>query len=483
MKINFIRWNNLIAYGCLSIVVIVLTFFVVYKANWLFGDQAEWLRTTAISKIEEFSHHIIPAEGRFCPLCHFSYNILIYIPFGYTATAHYILNAVSFIIFVIAFIFLLNKIVIVGHNSILNIWIVVCTMLFLIQRIYPVFLDVIFPERIVVTLLAVFMFFTWKFYKTNKWNYGIIALLCAVYMVYCKEPLFGALLVFAITNLVLNWKNLSSNNRIFQWILVVNSLIFVILYYFFVYRGIVSPYTGNHGENNWINMSLRMIWGQKIVILAIILFFFRIYAIFFIKIRDSLFYDGLLFAGLAYFGACLVLKLNYTYYYLPAVILITPSIVYWLIHYLKPFGAFGLMAFFALFYPVKLPTIIRDNQQKRKDTYPTIEHIANYVPAGYQLVWYEAKSSEKHFWNNELRDWKKSSLQAYLAYILKDEKFKFVTVNSLLESKNHKSLILYPLENDFINNESTNQFAIETQQLTKDTIAQIADITIMKLSK
>jgi len=157
--------------------------------------------------------------------------------------------------------------------------------------------------------------------------------------------------------------------------------------------------------------------------------------------------------------------------------------VYWLIHYLKPFGAFGLMAFFALFYLVKLPTIIRDNQQKRKDTYPTIEHIANYVPAGYQLVWYEAKSSEKHFWNNELRDWKKSSLQAYLAYILKDEKFKFVTVNSLLESKNHKSLILYPLENDFINNESTNQFAIETQQLTKDTIAQIADITIMKLSK
>ncbi len=356
-------------------------------------------------------------------------------------------------------------------------------MFFLIQRVYSVFLDIIFPERIVVTLLAFFMLFTWQFYKTDKWSFGIAALLCAAYMTYCKEPLFGALLVFALMNLVLNWKHLSRNNRIFQWVLVANSFVFLILYYLLVYRGIKSAYTGNHGENDWIKMFLKMIWSQKIVVIAIILSLPRIYVIFFKKDREHLFYDGLLFAGLAYFIACLILKLNYTYYYLPAVILFMPAIVYWLVHYIKPLGTCGIMAFFALFYLVKLPAMIKENQQERKNTYPTIEHIANYVPAGYQLVWYEAKSPEKYSWNNELRDWKRFSLQAYIAYVLKDEKFNFVTINSFSENKNHKILILYPMENDLINKESANQFTIETQQLSKDTIAQIDNITVLKLSK
>jgi hypothetical protein len=480
-KMKFYKVNTVFAVCLFAVCISYLFFFIIHNANWLLGDQLQFLRTTALNKVLPIRNYVIPTLGRFFPLGLMDYNLLLLFPMGYTATAHFILNAVSFLIFVIAFFFLLYEMLTTERNITLNIWIIVFTMLFLIQRVYSVFLDIIFPERIVVMLLAIFMLFTWQFNKTDKWGFGIVALACAGYMVYCKEPLFGALLVFSLTNIVFNWKNLSRNKIIFQWLLIVNSLLFIILYYFLVYRGIETAYSVNH-DNTRLGVILSMIRGQKIVIVAFVFLFIRFYSILKKKDYEHLFVDGLLFAGLAYFVACFILQLNTTYYYLPGVVLFTPAIVFWLIHYIKPLGACLVMFLFASFYLVKFPVMIRDNQHRRINTYTQIEKIANYVPVGYKLVWYEFNPEDKS-WNSVLRDWKKSALKAYIAYILKDEQFDFITKDSLSENSNSKFIILYPIENDLINKKSTIQFALENKQFSKDTIVQIADVTVMKLSK
>ena len=479
-KIRSYSLNDILAYCLLAICAFVFLFFIIFNANWFLGDQLQFLRTTALGKILPIENYIIPSLGRFFPLGLMDYNLLMLFTNGNTVTAHFILNAFSFIIFVFVTTALLYKIISSESRSVLNSWIIVFTMLFLSQRVFSVFLDIIFPERIIVTLLAVFMLSTWLFYNTDKWVYGITSLLCAAYLVYCKEPLFGALLVFALTNLLFNNKNLSRNNRIFQWLLVFNSFIFIILYYFLVYRNIESAYGGSHGESNWIDITLRMIWSHKIVFVAIFIFLIRIYTVIIKKEKKHLFYDALLFSGLAYFGACLILQLNFTYYYLPAVIMFTPSVVYWLIYYIKPLATFSIMAFFALFYLVKAPTQITDNQQIRITTYPIVKQIADYVPEGYQLIWYENNPKDSSY-NSILLEWKRASLQTYIAYILKDEKFELVKTNSILKIVNSKTLVLYPVENDLIDKESIIKFANETQYLSKDTIAQISDITVMKL--
>ncbi len=474
--------SHKIVYTLLSMIVSVLVFYIIYNANWLLGDQAEFLSTTAIGKIEPLSTHINTSNGRFYPLGHYSYNILTLFPLGKSVVSHFILNAVSFLIFVAATLILIHKIVYSSGNSKLNDWIILFTLTFLFQRVYSVFIDIIFPERTVITLMFVFMLAVYQFFKTDKWLYGIIGLICSVYMVYCKEPLFLSFIIFALTNVIFNWKELSFNNRIFQLILVLNSLIFILLYYFLVYRNITFAYVGNHGENNWIRLIIKMIWSNKIFFIGIILFFIRAYTILFRKDRNHLFYDGLLFAGLAYFFACLILKLNYTYYYLPALALFTPAIVYWLIRYIKPLGAFGVMLFLALFYVIKFPTLIYNNQSERIITYPKIEKITKYISAGYQLIWYNAESPTNKSWNQGLIKWQKTSLQTYIAHILKDEKYCFNTVNSLSEVKDSNYLLLYPIENDLINDTQAIQFKNKIKQIDKDTILQIKDIRVIKLS-
>lgn len=425
------NFNSVFAYLLLIISLLVLSFFVIYNADWAFGDQLQFLKTTAIGKVLPINNYIIPSLGRFFPLGLMDYNLLLLFPNGESALAHYTLNIISFFIFIITSSFLYYVILNGQNKSRLNAWTILFIVLFLAQRTYLVFLDLIFPERIIVTLLSVFIFFTWKFYKTDKWIFGIVSLFSAVYLVYCKEPLFGALIVFALMNIFFNWKELSRNNRIFQILIILNSLVFIVLYYFLVYRGINGTYDGSHGESNWIGMVMRMIWSHKIVIVGIFIAISRFYKIVFKKERDQLFYDGLLFSGLAYFVACLILKLNFTYYYLPAVILFTPPIVYWLMHYVKPIGLFMVMFVFALFYVVKLPLQISQSQNSRINTYRQIEPIANYYKEGYQLVWYEV-NPEDESWNSTLRLWRKESLQSYIAYILRDEDFNFISMNSFL---------------------------------------------------
>jgi hypothetical protein len=473
--------NNFLAGLVLGIIVLFLTFFIIYNANWSLGDQAQFLTTTALHKILSIHKYVIPSLGRFFPLGLMDYNLLLFFHNGNTATAHFILNAFSFLVFILVSLILFYKIIFTESKNKQFIWLLVCTILFLISRVYSVFLDLIFPERIVVTLLVLFILSTYQFKKTDRWIYGILSLILAVYLVYCKEPLFGSIIIFALSDLIFNYRNLPKNYKIFLYLLIVNSLIFITLYYFLVFRFIVSVYSSNHGEINVLDIILRMIWSQKIIILAVILFIPRIYSIIFKKDVFHLFFDGLLFSGLAYFVACLILKLNFTYYYLPSVILITPAIVYWLLYYIKIKWTLIIMIVFALFYSYKLIAIIKESQNNRITIYPAMREIAQYKQRGYQLIWYSPDGLDISTWNGVKRDWKKWSSQDYIAFIIKDEKFHF-TIENKIDSIKNKVVILYPEENNLIDRVQQS-FKLEISKYSLDTLTQVAGITFLTNKK
>ena len=87
------KWNTVIVYALLSLISLVYVYFILLNANWTWGDDYEFLISTAIDKIEWSLH--IANRGRFYPFGHFDYNILTLIPGATTPLAHYILVALT----------------------------------------------------------------------------------------------------------------------------------------------------------------------------------------------------------------------------------------------------------------------------------------------------------------------------------------------------------------------------------------------------
>ena len=402
-----------------AFVVVILAFFIVFNANFMFGDQAQFLTTTALGHYLPISRYIIPELGRFFPLGITDYNILLLFCNTPSATAHYAINLICFLITAIL-LFLLCMNILKDYGN----WsptIAAITSLFLLSRVYSLFLDLIFPERLMTLMIIAFVFFAWRFWQTEHMGHLLAALFATTYCTYCKEPMFGALLVFCTTMLCLQ-RNLSVRKKLFLLLILVNSFIYILLYYLLVYRHIGTAYDGSHGETNIWNTYFHMIYSQKNLLIAIPLLIYRIYALVVKNDRNNLFFDGLIFSGFAYFGACLLLGLNFTYYYFPAVCLITPAILYFLSYYVKPHWTLSVLSLLFIFYFAKLPKAIMDSQISRRTTYAKVENLVTDYKNGYEIVWQECAEED---YENILCHWRKASLLAYFNYITKDEQYTF----------------------------------------------------------
>lgn len=405
-----------------ALLVGILTFFIVHNAAFVLGDQAQFLTTTALGEMLPLSRYVIPVLGRFFPLGITDYNVLLLFLNEPSATAHFVINAICFILCAILLFMLCVDIL--KEKMTLNYTIAAISSFFLLARVYLVFIDLIFPERLMTLMIIAFIFLAYRFWNTEKTAYLIGSVLSAVYLTYCKEPVFGALFIFS--GLVLCFaRNISQRKKIFLWLLVINSIVFIVLYYFLIFRGIVSAYNGAHGESNVWKTYFHMLYSQKILLFSVPILLYRIYEFLFKKDKEHIFFDAMLLSGFAYFGACLLLGLNFTYYYFPAVCIMTPAVLYFLNHYFKKRWVLLAMAFLCLFYAVKIPKVIQDSQNGRLTTYAKVEALVNDYKAGYELVWQEC--TEEIEYEQILCEWRRASLQAYVNYILKDKSYLFST--------------------------------------------------------
>ena len=241
--------NKFLIYLAYFLIAILGAYFIVKDANWCFGDDYEFLVSTAIGKSEPLSRHIAEV-GRFVPLQHYDFNFLTLFSFGRTAFAHYLWVAIGFIVLVY---FWARTSVLICRKNIhlyktkLLISLVCFLMLICTPYAVWVFQEIIFAERLILVLLMIFIYLSILPRKNEVFKY-ILAFAIAVYLSYMKEPMSGALCVFALTNLIFEYKKLSWPAKLFYMGLVLNFLVYLVLYYFLVYR-ITSDFYNQDGRN------------------------------------------------------------------------------------------------------------------------------------------------------------------------------------------------------------------------------------------
>jgi hypothetical protein len=420
--------------GLVSVLVIWL---IMYRAAWVFGDDHQFLATTAINKYILLA----PDSGRFWPLGLFHYNLLVVFSRllarqETSAAAHFILNAGIYGATVVFLYFLFRDIEPAENkkNPYINALFVCFLPIFSVAFIM-VYMQCVFPETIVTLLFCIFMFCYYRALKTNKTKYYIIALIAAVYSTYCKEPIFGLFAVFALVNFLFGFKKQTKQNILFNTALLINAVVFAVLYYNLSYRIASEFYNVDRVEQNTIQSIILIFVHTKLLLFVLFLFLIRLFFVIIKKDRAHLYYDSLLFAGAAYIAAYIILHLHHRYYFFPAVILSLPSFVYWSKYLFLKKNKFyitifllpiTLICFFNLGEEIILAkeTIIQ-----RKGTMVYVNNLITDYESGKKLLWYEFDGQD---WGDEsyktVRSGGAFTFNAFINYVKKTDRDYFVTV-------------------------------------------------------
>jgi hypothetical protein len=447
-------------YLCVIIFVILGVFAVMFQANWTFGDDHEYITTTAVNKYVPFHHYI--TGGRFDPLSHFHYNIPLFlfrflgINSGLPVEAHFTLIALFYSVSVICLFSLFNKIEpSKGRFHPVFSAFFACTFFLLGSSFCSVFMSLIFPETQGIMLFTVFMLMYYRALETAKKRYYIAAFIAAVYNSYCKEPVFGAFLAVAISNLLFGYKKQSKREKIFYAALVVNAVVFIVLYYLISFRNAVGFYNEGRVDLYGLRFIGSILSKTPLLIVMIIFGFFRFGVVIIKRDREHLYYDSLLFAGIAYTFAYMLLHLNAGYYFLPSIILFLPSLVYWIKylyqtrkHYALP--AFG---FIMIIYLLNIEAAlgIAKTWKDRKEFIPYISSLLSNYNRGKKFIWYESDNTiTGNTFYRAVRGWRKYIENAFLNYKNKSEgKEFFILSKNKDEIGSYKNaLFFYPLDND-----------------------------------
>ena len=135
---------------------------IIWDCNWRFGDDIQFLFTTASSK-PIFTWF---GSGRFFPLGLADYNVLLLVPFGYTVTAHFVWNS---ILWLFCMFFLFNFLKEITNKDyfvcIFSLIILICSYAFLWVNIHLLASE---SENVIYFMFSVFMFCAWKGEKNSQ---------------------------------------------------------------------------------------------------------------------------------------------------------------------------------------------------------------------------------------------------------------------------------------------------------------------------
>jgi hypothetical protein len=294
---------------------------VLWKADWTFdyfaADDWQFITKTAIGK----PSCAFVGGYRFWPLGLCDYTILLFVPYGETAMAHYIYNCIMMIFSVLMMLSLLKRIT--RNNYIISLFSLL--ILFSISSFMLVHIMCIFPERMIFFMFSAFMLCSFMGYKKQSSLHYFIAFLAATYAIFLKEPVFGTIAIIALINLI--FSKSSAKDKIFNCALLASSFSYVAIYvYRLLYRDNGTPYASTASSIS--ELSFGQFRSEPILYLTAIVVCARIYALLIEKDRSQIFTDSLLLGGFGYAIAYSIFGLpggHQSYYVLPAVVLFIPS--------------------------------------------------------------------------------------------------------------------------------------------------------------
>ena len=399
------------ALSVFAIYLFCLVFFIIYKAQWTYGDDHQFLVSTAIGKPIPSWVGTQPAIGRFWPLGLVDYNLLLWVPADFKCVAHFVLSALSFVLFaVLAFggvMVTLKK-----HTLAVRVWVAVLTSIMLTASGYYVFMYLVFAERVMMVLIEATAILFFLLYKTDKWEYAAGGLICAAYLVFCKEIMFGALAALAGFMLIMD-KKATCTQKITWYLLLAIAGIYICIYLCFIYPRIEHVYNDERPKFEIFPIVWQMMLHLKMWFAALLVALIRCYAIIVKKDREHLLYDAFLFAGFVYMSAIAILRFVDDYYYYPALAFVAIPTAYFLVYYFKEWGSIATLTLICCLSCYSLNAVIRAQLNHRLITYPMMQHYYQLHRAGYTLVWDE---KELEGWDKTLCDYHKFIHKTWINY-------------------------------------------------------------------
>jgi len=317
---------------CLPFYIVLIGFFIFNRACYL-GIERIFLSTTALGKMIPFNETV--EAGRFFPLAFFHNNILALIAYVFNlnaipAFAHYMIRVLNFLMFSLLYIWFLKLIKIKNNPMFLVSILFVLLLPFYSNRFIFVLGSSMYPESIMLTLTILIYLLIYKARETNKTGYYISAAFASLYLTYCKEPVFGFLIIISLTNLLFNSKS-SLKEKIFYCFLIINGVIYLLLYYFLSYTKAAEFYgSSSYWKTKTIlNYLVFIFLNHRMLIMLFTLCIVRLYFVIFKRSVKHIYFDSLLFGCTAYAFAIMILRFGGWHYFSFPIISSIPVFAYW----------------------------------------------------------------------------------------------------------------------------------------------------------
>lgn len=417
LTIKYLFW------GLNSLVLLVCSYFIVHNAAWLLGDDCQTLIYTGWDK-PIFGFFVSPTLGRFFPLDYTIYDILL--PFfdgQIPPAAHYAIHIFCFLLFIGAYIWL-SLYILRKESTAWRYSITFSLVILVIGRTFLNFAQCWTGIWTIFTFLPVFIVCSLRFLDTNKWGFGIVALLVINYVLYYYETIFIIPLSLGVLAFVFSVKQLSKQAKTYYALLIASGLLFLLLYAILVLPKVETFYA-HHSESSLLQNAWHMFVAQKIMWLVAVFLVIRLFH--FIR-KDASFclYDNLLLTSCAYCIGAAILGLNYSLYYTPGVLIAIPAILAFSIQYFKKEWTLVLFIALALFYGRKIPKDIKSSQNSRVSTYTNVHTLIEQID-NKTVYFFEPTVESMENWEWEVRHIRRFYLEKVTGWYMKDQDFHIET--------------------------------------------------------
>ncbi len=319
---------------CLTLMVAVYAALLLYKPGLSPSDEYAFLPTLQSGKFfpmygEDFPYYDSTQIGRFGPLGGQEYNLVAL--FTHSPAGYFVLNAIELIVLVLALASVLNA---VSANRALNY--LALGFLLTVPALTNTFFKLLYVEKNVATLLAVFLVVYFIFQKRQRWFYFLVALVIANLAIYYKEPVFIAVGAFCAGHLLFTWRTASWCARLLDMGGIASAAVWVALYLITVLPKQAHAIPSGYGLDSWLIVFAKTMFNYGLmtdpllILIVLPLTGMRLYQVFVRKHQPHPLVDPMLGAAAAYTAVFFALNLYSPYYLLPAYVLALPAVCYFI---------------------------------------------------------------------------------------------------------------------------------------------------------
>jgi hypothetical protein len=264
-------------------------------------------------------------RGRFYPLNGWEYNWVTRI-LPAQPVSYYIFNAAELLLFVTGFYGLLKRIT--ANRAVIFITI---TLVLTTNNFFHAFFRLLVPERGSVFWFTMFLWAYFSFVEDKKWWSFGLSLIAANFALYYKEPGFLMLGTFALSHLLLSWKQAPRSVKLLDGLLLISSGVFLIAYFLVVKQQPAgSNYAAMLGAKAFLEVLQYNTSYDPILTLCLVpALLLRSFQLIVERKTFHAIYDAMFCGALVYVASFFYLAIHSFWYFVPTYVFSIPALFYY----------------------------------------------------------------------------------------------------------------------------------------------------------